>query len=169
MLNALTVDLEDWYQGLEIERKDWHAFEDRILLSGRRLLAVLAESGTRGTFFVLGHVAERHPDLVREIHAAGHEIGTHGDSHEFVYRMTPELFPRRDSPVSRAGCRISPGSPFSGIAPPSSRSQEQSLWALDVLAELGLPLRLQRLPGSKLPLRHPGCPALALSNHWSKR
>ncbi len=90
LLNALTIDFEDWYQGLEIEREHWHRFEDRIESSGRRLLGVLAEADTRATFFVLGQVAERHPELVREIHNAGHEIGTHGESHQFVYRMGPD-------------------------------------------------------------------------------
>jgi len=63
--NALNVDFEDWYHGLEIPPDKWDRFEDRIPQSGRRILSVLAESGVRGTFFVLGAVAKRHPELVR--------------------------------------------------------------------------------------------------------
>src|SRR5262245_53974667 len=92
IVNALTIDFEDWYQGIEIPPEQWGSFEDRIVDSGRRVLDVLAEAGVRGTFFVLGLVAERHPELVRAIAAGGHEIGTHGWSHTFVYRLTPESF-----------------------------------------------------------------------------
>ena len=70
--NALTVDFEDWYQGLEIPADAWTGFEDRLARSGRRLLELFAGAGVRATFFVLGVVAERHPELVREVAAAGH-------------------------------------------------------------------------------------------------
>ena len=84
VVNALTIDFEDWYQGLEIPFGKWNGYEERIEQSGRRLLAVLARAGARATFFVLGRVAETHPHLVREIAAAGHEIASHGwDHHPF--------------------------------------------------------------------------------------
>ena len=92
MTNALTIDFEDWYQGLEIPHTTWDGFQDRIALAGRRLLAILADAGARATFFVLGRVAEQHPELVRAIDAAGHEIGTHGYSHTLIYQQTPEVF-----------------------------------------------------------------------------
>ena len=72
MINALTVDFEDWYQGLEIPLERWDGYEDRLAVSGRRLLRLFAEAGVRGTFFVLGVVAERCPELVGEIAAGGH-------------------------------------------------------------------------------------------------
>ena len=59
--NAFTIDFEDWYQGLEIGPSEWGRFEDRIEPVGRRLLELLDEAGVRGTFYVLGHLAERHP------------------------------------------------------------------------------------------------------------
>ena len=88
-VNALTIDFEDWYQGLEIPPSGWHQFQSRIEFAGRRILEVLADFDAKGTFFVLGHVADEHPGLVREIAAQGHEIGTHGQSHTLVYRLTP--------------------------------------------------------------------------------
>src|ERR1041384_4871041 len=84
-VNALTIDFEDWYQGLEIPVAEWHRFEPRIVASGRRLLRILDEAGVKATFFVLGRVAEEHPEVVREIAAAGHELGTHGYSHTLIY------------------------------------------------------------------------------------
>ncbi|HXU39905.1 MAG TPA: polysaccharide deacetylase family protein, partial [Blastocatellia bacterium] len=90
--NALTVDFEDWYQGLEIPHTDWGGYEDRIVPAGRRLLRLLEETKTRATFFILGYVAEHHPEIVREIAAAGHEIGTHGYSHTLIYQQTPDRF-----------------------------------------------------------------------------
>lgn len=90
--NAFTVDLEDWYQGIEIGLEDWGGFEDRLRIGTERLLALFDEAGVRATFFVLGYAAERAPDLMREIRARGHEIGTHGYSHRFVYTLGAEGF-----------------------------------------------------------------------------
>jgi polysaccharide deacetylase family protein (PEP-CTERM system associated) len=135
--NALTVDFEDWYQGLEIPSTEWEGYEDRLTLSGRRLLGLLSEAGARATFFVLGRVAERHPELVREIAAAGHEIGTHGWSHTLVYRMTPESFAaelRRSIQLLEdlGGARvIGHRAPFFSIT-------RDSLWALEVMSAAGI-------------------------------
>lgn len=135
--NALTIDFEDWYQGLEIPHTEWEGLEERIEQSGRRVLGVLAEAGARATFFVLGWVAERHPALVREIAAAGHEIATHGWSHSFVYRMTPQDF--RDE-LSRSMTLLGElsGRPVLGHRAPYFSITGESLWALDVMADLGL-------------------------------
>ena len=76
--NALTIDFEDWYQGIEIPYSDWDKFEDRIEYAGDKLLGILDDAGVHATFFMLGYVAEKHPTMVERIQAAGHEIGTHG-------------------------------------------------------------------------------------------
>jgi polysaccharide deacetylase family protein (PEP-CTERM system associated) len=135
--NALTIDFEDWYQGLEIPSTSWEGFEDRIPRVGRRLLAILAECGVRATFFVLGHLAERHPQLVREIAAAGHEIGTHGFSHSFVYRLTPQQF-RQELTRSVRFLEDQSGQAVLGHRAPFFSITNASLWALDILADLGL-------------------------------
>jgi polysaccharide deacetylase family protein (PEP-CTERM system associated) len=135
--NVLTVDLEDWYQGLEIERAQWGAFEARIWTGCTRLLALLDEAGVRATFYTLSDIAERHPDLVEEIARRGHEIGTHGESHAFVYRQTPD--------VLRAELRRSieilgklTGQPVVSHRAPFFSITKEALWALDVLTELGI-------------------------------
>jgi len=135
--NAFTVDFEDWYQGLEIPASQWDGFEDRIPRSGRKILSVLAQAGVRGTFFVLGAVAERHPELVREIADAGHEIATHGWSHTLVYRMSPEAF-RAELKRSIQLLEDLAGQRIVGHRAPFFSITRQSLWALDILGELGI-------------------------------
>lgn len=137
MINALTVDFEDWYQGLEIPHTDWDGFEDRIAGSGRRLLELFAHSGVRGTFFVLGALAERHPELVREIAAAGHEIGTHGWSHTLVYKMEPNSF-RAELKRSIELLESLSGQTITGHRAPFFSITRASLWAFDILAEAGI-------------------------------
>lgn len=135
--NALTIDFEDWYQGLEIPHSQWGQYEDRIGAAGGRLLELLDQAGTRGTFFILGHVAERHPEIVRRIAAAGHEIGTHGYSHTLIYQQTPELF---RTELGRAVHRLEDltGVKVLGHRAPFFSITQKSLWALEMLVELGI-------------------------------
>jgi polysaccharide deacetylase family protein (PEP-CTERM system associated) len=136
-LNALTVDFEDWYQGLEIPIERWEGYEDRLAASTRRLLDVFDEHRVRATFFVLGHVAERHPELVRDIAARGHELATHGHSHTLVYRLTPDQY--RDELVRSIGLIESlGGAKVLGHRAPFFSVTRESLWVLDLLLDLGL-------------------------------
>ncbi len=95
-LNALTVDLEDWFQVSNVEHiipfEDWRNCRPRLVENTRRLLDLLAAAGVRATFFVLGWNAARFPHLVREIRDAGHEIGSHGYAHRLVFDQSPEQF-----------------------------------------------------------------------------
>jgi polysaccharide deacetylase family protein (PEP-CTERM system associated) len=135
--NALTIDFEDWYQGLEIPYAKWDGFEDRIVAVGHRLLEVFDEADVKATFFILGYAAEKHPQLVREIAAAGHEIGTHGFSHQFIYKQSPELF---RSEITRAVnfLRDTTGTDVVGHRAPYFSITKDSLWALDILGEVGI-------------------------------
>ena len=135
--NVLTVDFEDWYQGLEIPMADWPKYEDRIEGVGHRLLDLLAETGARATFFVLGYVAERHGDLIRKIVAAGHELGTHGFSHSFIYRQTPAQF-RAELGRSVEVLRELTSQEVLGHRAAYFSITRDSLWAFEILAELGL-------------------------------
>jgi polysaccharide deacetylase family protein (PEP-CTERM system associated) len=137
VINALTVDFEDWYQGLEIPASEWDRFEDRLATAGRRLLGLFAEAGVRGTFFVLGAVAERHPELVREIVARGHELATHGWSHTLVYRMEPAVF-RSELLRSIEVLEAIGGTRIVGHRAPFFSITRQSLWALDIVRAVGL-------------------------------
>jgi polysaccharide deacetylase family protein (PEP-CTERM system associated) len=134
MRHAFTVDVEDWYQGIPIS--DVAKVERRLDSSCNRLLDVMAEFEVRGTFFILGPVARDYPNLIRRITNEGHELGCHGWSHDLVYDLTPDQF--RDETL-RASDTISG---LTGQAVTAYRAAyfsitRQSLWALDILAELG--------------------------------
>ena len=137
IVNALTIDFEDWYHGIEIPMDRWAGYEDRLVPAARRTLEVFAAAGVRATFFVLGHAAEKHPELVREIVAAGHEIATHGYSHTLIYTQTPEVF-RAELERSIRVLEDLSGKRIIGHRAPFFSITKASLWALDILGELGI-------------------------------
>jgi polysaccharide deacetylase family protein (PEP-CTERM system associated) len=149
--NALTVDLEDWYQGTRVDVEQWPRFEDRIESSTMRLLELFDAADARATFFVLGYVAEQHPDLVRAIDACGHEIATHGYQHKLFYECTPDEL-RADIARSIEILEAITARPVIGHRAPFFSVTEASLWALEILAELGL-----RYDSSIFPIRHWRC------------
>lgn len=140
VLNALTFDVEDYFQVSAFDRlvprSRWDRYETRVSESTDRVLAVLADADVRATFFVLGWVAERFPGLVRRIAAAGHELASHGYGHRLVYELTPEEF-REDLRRSRAAIEACVARPVVGYRAPSYSITAKSLWALDVLIEEG--------------------------------
>lgn len=152
MRHALTVDVEDWYQVENLRRAVdpacWPEMESRLEGSVDRLLALFAERGVRGTFFVLGRAAEREPGVVRSIAAAGHEVACHGWSHELVYRQTPDAF-RAETRRAKAFLEDLAGAPIEGYRASTFSVTRRSLWALDVLAEEGF-----AYDSSVAPLRH---------------
>ena len=152
LVNAMTVDVEDYFHvsvfdGL-IPRHLWATMESRVARNTDRLLEIFARRNVVGTFFVLGWVAERHPDLMRRIAAAGHEIASHGYGHRLVYDQTPSAF-RDDVRHAKALLENSTGRPVLGYRAPSYSIVPQSLWALDVLMEEGY-----RYDASIFPIRH---------------
>jgi len=140
MLNALTIDLEDYFHVTAFDgpekRRHWDQFESRVCRNTGRMLRLLASSSTTATFFVLGWVAERYPDLVARVREAGHEIASHGYSHRLVYDMTPAEF-REDLRRARRAIASACGVEVRGYRAPSFSITERSLWALDVLVEEG--------------------------------
>jgi len=137
MTHVFSVDVEDWYQGIEIPVERWDGFEQRVRGSTTAMLDLLAEHGVRGTCFVLGKVAEQHPDLVRDIHRRGHEIATHGYSHEKVYDLAPARF-REELRRSIDLLQSLTGERVIGHRAPYFSVTRASLWALDILAEEGI-------------------------------
>jgi polysaccharide deacetylase family protein (PEP-CTERM system associated) len=105
-------------------------------MSTTSLLDLLDEAGVRATFFVLGWVAEREPGLVRDIAARGHEVGSHGYSHRFVYDQSPDEF-RSETVRTRKMLQDASGQPVLGYRAASFSIVRASLWALDILAEAG--------------------------------
>ncbi|MCX7424302.1 MAG: sugar transferase [Planctomycetia bacterium] len=152
VVNAFTVDVEDYYMvsGFEehISRAQWGEFESRVVPNTKRILRLLEAHDVKATFFVLGWVAQHYPELVREIHAAGHEIGSHGYWHHMVYRQTPDEF-RDDLRVSRDVIEAAIDQPIEIYRAPSFSITEKSRWALDILTEEGF-----RIDSSIYPIHH---------------
>jgi polysaccharide deacetylase family protein (PEP-CTERM system associated) len=141
VVNVFSIDLEEWFcvQNLNgmIPREVWDTCESRVEGSTIRLLDLLDRHKTQATFFVLGWVAERHRDLVREVSRRGHEIATHGYFHQPLTAMTPEQF-RGDLDRSLevlAGCVAAP---VLGFRAPSFSVTRKTWWALDILKSRGL-------------------------------
>lgn len=140
MINALTIDVEDYFHVTAFERQikpsEWDTYPLRVEGNTLRILDMLDEFALRATFFVLGWVAERLPSLIKEIQRRGHEIACHGYGHQLVYRLSPEEF-RRD--VSRAKNILESicGERVYGYRAPSYSVTAKSLWALDILVEEG--------------------------------
>jgi polysaccharide deacetylase family protein (PEP-CTERM system associated) len=140
VLNALTVDVEDYFHASAFEqsvaRDSWDRLESRVVRNTERLLDIFAERGIKGTFFVLGWVAERFPDLTRAIDRDGHEIASHGYAHQLVHATSPAAF-REDLRRSRLALESVIGKPVLGYRAPSFSITARSMWALDVLIDEG--------------------------------
>lgn len=140
MRNALSFDIEDWFQVENmkgaISAQDWDRLELRVAKNTERILELLADRDTRATFFVLGWVAERCPGLVRDIAGAGHELASHGYGHDLVYGLAKEEF-REDIRRSKALLEDISGQRVLGYRAPSFSITKDSLWALDILKEEG--------------------------------
>jgi len=138
--NALTVDVEDYFHvaalAPSIHRDSWISRESRVVGNTQKLLAIFEEFDVRGTFFVLGWVAERYPQLVRDIAAHGHEIACHGYSHRLVYEQSPQEFYQETHRAKNLLQEIT-GSAVLGYRAASYSIVRESLWALDILVELG--------------------------------
>lgn len=140
MFNALTIDIEDYFQvnafARHIHYNEWDNYPLRVESNTLRILDMLDEFDIRATFFVLGWVAERLPGLVGTIHARGHEVASHGYDHQLVYSIGPEAF-RQDIRRSKALLEDLSGEQVTGYRAPSYSITRQSLWALDILIEEG--------------------------------
>lgn len=140
VLNAMTIDVEDYFQVSAfadvVPAEAWPTLESRVCRNTDRLLEILAAANVTATFFVLGWVAERFPDLVRRIHSAGHELASHSYDHGLVYDKTPETF-ATDLRRARQAIGEATGVTVRGYRAPSYSVVDRSLWALDVLVDGG--------------------------------
>jgi polysaccharide deacetylase family protein (PEP-CTERM system associated) len=138
--NLLTIDIEDWFHILNVSSlpslQDWGDLESRVVFNTLTILDLLDKYITKGTFFVLGWVAEHFPDLVREIKNRGHELGSHGYSHEPIDKLTPEQF-RRDVSLSLEHLSRITSKPILGYRAPGFSISPTTLYALDILLDLG--------------------------------
>jgi polysaccharide deacetylase family protein (PEP-CTERM system associated) len=140
-LNALTVDLEDWYHvcgaGENGDASRWNTYESRILRNTERVLSLLRENGARATFFVLGDIAAREPGLIRTIAREGHELATHGHSHRRVFEMSPGEF-EEDLARSIDAIAEAAGSKVIGYRAPEWSIRPHTRWAFSILRKRGI-------------------------------
>lgn len=140
MLNALSVDVEDWFQVGAFERtilRDaWDRLPCRVERNCDAVLALFDEASVKATFFILGWIAERYPALIRRVAEAGHEIANHGYDHQRVFTFTPDAF-RQDLKKSRQLIEDASGQGVTGYRAPSFSIDARTPWAHVVLAEEG--------------------------------
>lgn len=140
-IDALSFDIEDWFHLVEVKAVAdpavWPTLPSLVVPYTGRILDALAETNTRATFFILGWIAERYPELPRRIAAAGHEVASHSHWHRRVDLLTPEEF-RLDVRRSVDAIEQAAGAKVRGFRAPSFSIMPGSEWALDELLDLGL-------------------------------
>lgn len=140
MLNALSVDVEDWFQvgafETVIPRDSWDGLEQRVERNADAVLSLFEEAEVKGTFFTLGWVAERYPALIARIAKAGHEVASHGWDHKRVFTMNAATF-RADLERARIAIEDACGRSPTGYRAPSFSIDKRTPWAHRVLAEEG--------------------------------
>ena len=136
----LSVDVEDYFQTEAFSRvaprEAWESYSLRVVDNTKRLLDIFDAYDAKATFFVLGWVADRAPQLVREISARGHEVACHSYWHRTIYSLTPDVF-RQDTRDAVKAIEDAAGVRVSGYRAPTWSITRKSLWAIDVLAEEG--------------------------------
>jgi polysaccharide deacetylase family protein (PEP-CTERM system associated) len=150
--NIMSVDVEDYFHVEAfsdiVDRARWETYPSRVVANTRRVMDLLEESNVRGTFFILGWVAERYPALVREIVARGHEPACHSHWHRLVYKLDPKEF-REDTLRAKDAIEQAAGVPVQGYRAPSFSITDRSLWAFEVLVETGF-----KYDSSIFPIKH---------------
>ena len=152
MLNAISVDVEDWFHVSLfrhcIRPSDWDQLESTVVANVCRILNLFSRYHVRATFFVLGWVAERYPEIVVAIQEQGHEIASHGYQHQIIYEQTRDAF-YQDVKRSIHILESITGQKIRGYRAPSYSITRSSLWAWEKLVELGL-----EYDSSIFPVRH---------------
>jgi len=150
--NAFTIDLEDYYHvtafSESVDRHQWDSHASRVRPNAEKLLDLLDAAQRKATFFVLGWLAQRDPKLIRHIAERGHEIACHSLEHRLVYSMSRGDF---HEDTRRAVCLLedAAGKAVRGYRAPSFSITAESLWAFEILAELGF-----TYDSSIFPVRH---------------
>jgi polysaccharide deacetylase family protein (PEP-CTERM system associated) len=152
MCNALTIDVEDYFQvsalAPYIPRTEWEARECRVEANVERILRMLEDYGSRATFFTLGWVAERYPQLIRRIVDKGHELASHGFAHKRASEQTPEAF-FSDIQLAKIVLEDISGVEVRGYRAPSFSIGPDNLWAFECIQRAGY-----RYSSSIYPIRH---------------
>lgn len=152
MLNALTIDVEDWFHvhafTSEFPVSTWESQRARVLRNTIKTLEILKENDTLATFFILGWVAEKHPEVVSMIHEQGHEIASHSQYHRLVYDMDRDEF-KRDLQQSLLHIEQAADVTVKGYRAPCFSIKPEIPWVWEVLSECGI-----EYDSSVFPVKH---------------
>jgi len=152
MKNVFTVDVEDYFQVEALKKavnpEEWDKFDCRVEANTDLILSLLDSTNQSGTFFVLGWIAKRYPDLIRRISDQGHEIASHGMSHQLIYGQSRETF-KKETVDSKALLEDLVQKPVEGYRAATYSITKKSLWALDILVDAGF-----KYDSSIFPMKH---------------
>ena len=162
-MNILTFDIEDWFHILDNASSrsevEWARYAPRVEANTDRILQLLSDTGTPATFFCLGWVAEQHPEVLRRIQAAGHEIASHSHRHQLIYEQSPDEF-RSDLERSLRSIEDVTGVKVRAYRAPGFSITQDNLWALNILQENGIEVDSSVFPASR---SHGGLPSYGVA------
>lgn len=151
-MNILTFDIEEWFHILDNHytrtEKQWSGYEVRIQQNVAKILDLLDEVDLKATFFCLGWISKKHPDVIKEIQKRGHEIGCHSDDHQLVYEQEPATF-KKDLTDSLSRIEDIIGSKVRLYRAPGFSITMNSLWAYEILAECGIEVDCSIFPAKR--------------------
>ena len=140
-MNILTFDIEDWYHILHKYPSDilekWNAYEDRVHIGTDKIIEVLLENNVKATFFVLGYVAKKHPQIIKKIHDYGFEIGAHSDMHKVAYHQSFKEY-KTDLKTCIKRLEDITSEKVVSYRAPGFSVRKENVWVFDILMELGI-------------------------------
>ncbi len=159
--NALSIDVEEWFHILNLpttpEPARWNELTPTVEPNTERLLEILADTGVRATFFVLGWVARRYPELVRRIAADAHEVACHGDMHELCFEQGESRF-EQDLRRAKAALEDVIGGEVAGYRAPGFSITSETPWAFEVIGRVGFRYDSSIFPARRIHGGAPGAP-----------
>ena len=161
-MKILTFDIEEWFHILDNDstktEKEWSKFETRIHHNMDRILQMLATRGQKATFFCLGWITEKYPEVIRKIDSEGHEVGSHSHMHQLVYEQSPDEF-RNDLERSIKLLEDATGKKINIYRSPGFSLKQNCMWAFDIMAELGIEKDCSIFPAYR---SHGGIPGFSI-------
>jgi polysaccharide deacetylase family protein (PEP-CTERM system associated) len=158
-MNILTFDIEDWFHILDNDSTktavEWQHYESRIYANMERIFGVLEKTGTKATFFCLGWIVEKYPDVIKEIINRGYEVGTHTTMHQLVYEQNPKVF-ANDLERSVKALEDITGQKVRCFRAPGFSVREDSRWVFDILVSQGIEIDCSIFPATRA---HGGFPS----------
>ena len=151
-MNILTFDIEDWYHILHKYPNDilekWKMYEDRVHIGTDKILEALLENNVKATFFALGYIAEKHPEIIKKIHDHGFEIGAHSDMHKVAYQQSPKEY-KTDLETCIKRLEDITSEKVVSYRAPGFSVKKDNVWVFDILNDLGIKYDASIFPAAR--------------------